>query len=130
MAVGKVTGLLSHFREGYMKAEGLDANFHHTSLEGPLFNFHAGGVYIVEPNGLNEVEKRLKQLPEIESGYYVFVSGHNEVVCSMSKNGSCLCFDTFHTVDVEKNSSEEVLKFGYQIGKSIESLVSYLTSDR
>ena len=129
MTVGKVTSLLSHFREGYMRAEGLDANFHHTSLEGSLFNFHAGGVYIVEPGSSDEVKKRLKQLPEIENGYYVFVSEYTEVVCNVSKNGECLCFDTFQTVDVENNSSEEVLNLGTEVGKSIESLVVYLTSD-
>ena len=129
MTVGKVTGLLGHFREGYMKEEGLDANFHHTSLDGALFNFHAGGVYIVEPGSLNEIKKRLKKLPEIENGYYVFVSDETEVVCNVSKNGDCLCFDTFQTVNVDKHSSEEVVKFGSQIGKSIESLVLYLTSD-
>lgn len=129
MTVGKVTGLLSDFREGYMKAEGLDANFHHTTLDGALFNFHAGGVYIVEPDNLDEVKKRLKQLPELENGYYVFVSESNEVVCNVSKDGKCLCFDTFQTVDVENNSSEDVVMLGTQVGKSIENLVLYLTSE-
>ena len=129
MAVGKVTSLLGHFREGYMKSDGLDANFHHTSLDGPLFNFHVGGVYRVEPSGLEEVLKRLQKLPEIENGYYIFVSDYAEVVCSVSKGGECLCFDTFQTVDVDKNSPDEVVKYGSQIGKSIEELVFYLTSD-
>ena len=128
MAVGKVTTLLGHFREGYMKSEGLDANFHHTSLDTPLFNFHVSGVYKVDSTSLEDVLSRLKKLPEIEEGYYVFVLENTEVVCSVSKRDECLCFDTFQTVDVENNSSDEVFEYGQQIGKSIENLVVYLTS--
>jgi len=129
LVVGKVTVLLGHFREGYMKSKGLDANFHHTGLDVPLFNFHAGGVYKVEESNLDDILSRLKKLPEIERGYYVFVSDSSEVMCSMSKDNEYLCFDTFQTVDVEKNSSDEVLEYGFEIGKSIENLVLYLTSN-
>ena len=128
MAVGKVTTLLGHFREGYMKSEGLDASFHHASLDAPLFNFHVSGVYKVDSMSLEEVLARLKKLPEIEEGYYVFVLENTEVVCNVSSKNECLCFDTFQTVDVENNSPDEVLEYGLQIGKSIESLVFYLTS--
>ena len=130
MAIGKVSSLLGHFRQGYMDSEGLDANFHHTSLDGPKFNFHVGGVYKISQESQDSVSERLKRLPEIEEGYHVFVSDQYEVMCHISKKSGFLCFDTFRTIDVDEDLPEKAHLYGEETGKAIANLVEYFTSEK
>lgn len=127
--VGKVASLLGHFREGYMSSDALDVNFHHTSSEGSKFNFHVGGVYNITSENQEKISSRLMKLPEIESGYYVFVSEQYEIMCHFTKKKDCLCFDTFRTVDIDADTPDRIQGFGKELGQVIHNLVDYFVSE-
>jgi hypothetical protein len=129
VVIGKVSSLLGSFREGYMSSDALDVNFHHTSFEGSKFNFHVGGVYQITSENQEKISGRLMKLPEIEKGYYVFVSGHYEIMCHLTKKKDCLCFDTFKTVDIDSDTPDRIKGFGEDLGQVIHALVEYFVSE-
>jgi hypothetical protein len=88
-----------------------------------------GGVYQITSENQEKISGRLMKLPEIEKGYYVFVSGHYEIMCHLTKKKDCLCFDTFKTVDIDSDTPDRIKGFGEDLGQVIHALVEYFVSE-